>query len=113
MWLFLILDSQRIESGFTRFQAREAGHRAAVAGEEVAGEVLAHARITDEELDHVFRVVADLAYDVVLLPVLVGEVMARDAAVLRDLDMEGAGAPAVVVELVAAVEVAHLELLGG
>src|SRR5207302_526915 len=88
-----------------------AGDGPAVAGEQIALERLERLRIEDLELDGVSHRSADLALDVVLLAFLVRVVPGlANVAILGDLvQVQRSRAPAIVVELVDADEVARLE----
>ena len=82
----------------------------AVAGKEIALEAFFRPRELHRELDRVVRR-ADLAVDVVFGTVLVGIVRPAHGTVVADLQHQFAGAAAVVVEFVLAVEIARLKLL--
>src|SRR5947208_1290968 len=94
LWSFCILNPCRVKAGDAPLERRRARDRPAIAGQQKAGEHLRRAREADEELNLVLGCSRQLAADVVLLAVLVGIVVARDIAVVGDLEVQGAGASA-------------------
>src|SRR5439155_25903800 len=104
----LLRHPHRVESRLARLHPRRAGDRLGVAGEEPTLKRLLGPRELDGKLNRVLRR-ADLARDLVLLTVPVRVVGPLYLAVVADREFQGARAPAVVVELVRAVEVSRLE----